>query len=304
MNPTTAAAPGHKIVSRSEWLRSRTEFLAKEKELTHLSDELARQRSELPWTKIDKEYVFIGPRGKMSLADLFDGQTQLATYHFMFGPDWDEGCPGCSYVMDHMNGAIEHLQARDVKLVAVSRAPARKVGGVQEADGLAISLGVLRRVRLQSRLRRAIHTGGDVARGANVYNFGTIPPHGEENPGLSCFYKDPSGAIFHTFSAYGRGLEAMLGNICGSRPSTQRARRSKPSRADGLGAAITTSTSRIRKAPDHAATKIAGFTPSCCQGRVPHNRAASRHRWELAGSVLSLAIWALMPKCPVCLAPM
>ena len=195
---------------QSEWLRAHSEFLAKEKELTRLSDELARQRRELPWTRVEKEYVFTGPQGKLSLADLFDGRSQLATYHFMFGPDWAEGCPGCSYVMDHMDGAIEHLQARDVSLVLVSRAPLEKLAAFKKRMGWRFpwvssggcdfnrDFGVSFTRKKSPAARRRTTS----ARSA---------PHGEENPGLSFFYKDPSGAVFHTYSTYGRGLEAMLG---------------------------------------------------------------------------------------------
>ena len=212
MNPTTvtSAAPAHEVVSKSEWLRARSAFLAKEKELTRLGDELSRQRQELPWTRIEKEYVFDAPRGKMSLADLFGGQSQLATYHFMFGPDWIEGCPGCSYVMDHMDGTIEHLRARDVALVAVSRGPLEKLVAFQKRMGwrfLWVSSGGCD----FNRDFGVSFTKEEVASGAKAYNFGTTAPHGEENPGLSLFYKDSGGAVFHTYSTYGRGLEPMLG---------------------------------------------------------------------------------------------
>lgn len=207
-NPMTAL--GHKVVSHSEWLRAHGEFLAKEKELTHLGDQLARQRRELPWVRVEKDYAFTGSQGKLSLADLFDGRSQLATYHFMFGPDWEEGCPGCSYVMDHMNGAIEHLRARDVSLVLVSRGPVEKLAAFQQRMGWRFTW-VSSGAGEFNRDFGVSFTQEEVAAGARAYNFGTTPPHGEENPGLSCFYKDPSGAIFHTYSCYGRGLEAMLG---------------------------------------------------------------------------------------------
>ena len=209
MNPTTATID-HKVVSSKEWLRAHGDFLAKEKELTRLSDELARRRRELPWARVEKDYAFTGPKGKLSLADLFNGRSQLATYHFMFGPDWEEGCPGCSYVMDHMDGAIEHLQARDVSLVLVSRAPVEKLEAFKKRMGWHftwVSSGGCD----FNRDFGVFFTKEEVASGASAYNFATIPPHGEENPGLSCFYNDPSGAIFHTFSGYGRGLESMLG---------------------------------------------------------------------------------------------
>ena len=208
MDPTHTL--DHAVVSKSEWLRARSDFLAKEKELTRLSDELSRQRLELPWTAIEKQYVFQGPQGTVSLAELFDGRSQLATYHFMFGPDWPEGCPGCSYVTDHMDGAIEHLQARDVSLVLVSRAPVEKLAAFKKRMGWHFTWVSSAGCDF-NRDFGVLFTKEEVDGGANAYNFATIPPHGEENPGLSCFYKDPSGAMFHTFSGYGRGLEAMLG---------------------------------------------------------------------------------------------
>ncbi len=200
----------HQVVSKSEWQRAHGEFLAKEKELTHLNDEIARQRLELPWARVEKDYVFTGSQGKLNFADLFNGLSQLATYHFMFGPDWEEGCPGCSFVVDHMNGAIEHLQARDVSLVLVSRGPVEKLAAFKKRMGWRLTW-VSSGGSDFNRDFGVYFTKEEVARGANAYNFGTIPPHGEENPGLSCFYKDPSGTIFHTYSGYGRGLEAMLG---------------------------------------------------------------------------------------------
>jgi predicted dithiol-disulfide oxidoreductase (DUF899 family) len=206
----SSATLDHEVVSKNQWLRAYGDFLAKEKELTRMSDELSRQRRELPWTLVEKNYLFEGPHGQASLADLFDGRSQLATYHFMFGPDWAEGCPGCSYLTDHLDGTIEHLKARDVTLVLVSRAPREKLAAFQKRMGWHIpwfSSG-------GSDFNRDFgvsFTKAEVASGAKAYNFGTIPPHGEESPGLSLFFKDPSGAILHTYSTFARGLEAIVG---------------------------------------------------------------------------------------------
>src|SRR5258708_7300640 len=115
--------PSHTIVSREEWLRARKAHLAKEKEFTRLRDQLSVERRALPWVKVDKTYVFEGPAGKTTLAELFDGRRQLIVYHFMFGPGWEEGCPSCSFLADHIDGAVTHLAHRDVTLLAVSRAP-------------------------------------------------------------------------------------------------------------------------------------------------------------------------------------
>ena len=207
---SSTATLDHKVVSKSEWLRACSDFLVREKELTRLSDELSRQRRELPWTRVDKDYVFQGPQGKVRLADLFAGRSQLALYHFMFGPDWTEGCPGCSYVSDHMNGAIEHLRARDVELVAVSRAPLEKLEAFKKRMGWRfpwVSSGGTD----FNRDYGVAFSKEEVADGAKKYNFDTTPPHGEENPGISFFFKDSQGKIYHTYSAYGRGLESILG---------------------------------------------------------------------------------------------
>ena len=113
----------NKVVSREEWLVARKEHLAKEKEFTRLRDELSQQRRELPWVKVDKEYIFEGPNGKETLAELFSVRSQLLVYHFMFGPDWEEGCPSCSFWADNYDGIIQHLNHRDVTMVTISRAP-------------------------------------------------------------------------------------------------------------------------------------------------------------------------------------
>lgn len=200
----------HEVVSKSEWLKAAAEFLAKEKELTRLSDELSRQRRELPWTRVDKNYVFEGPQGLLSLAELFGGRSQLAVYHFMFGPDWTEGCPGCSYVTDHINGAVEHLRGRDVTLVLVSRGPLQKLAAFKQRMGWRIPWFSSGGCDF-NRDFGVTFTKDEVASGAPLYNFGTTPPHGEESPGLSFFTKDAGGAIFHTYSTYTRGLETLLG---------------------------------------------------------------------------------------------
>jgi predicted dithiol-disulfide oxidoreductase (DUF899 family) len=209
MTTAIIAAPEHKIVSQSDWLRAHQEFLAKEKEYMRLGDELARQRRELPWTRVDKQYIFDAPQGKMTLADLFGDHSQLAVYHFMFGPDWTEGCPGCSYVMDHVNGAAEHLRARDVALVAVSRAPLDKLLSFKRRMGwrfVWVSSGGTD----FNRDYGVSFAKEEAASGEKLYNLGTRAPYEEENPGLSLFYKDASGAVYHTYSTYARGLDPLM----------------------------------------------------------------------------------------------
>jgi len=206
----SAAVLDHQVVSKSRWFSAYSDFLAKEKELTRLSDELSRQRRELPWTLVEKEYVFEGPQGKVSLADLFNGRSQLATYHFMFGPDWAEGCPSCSYVTDHLDGALEHLQARDVTLVLVSRGPLDKLQAFKKRMGWRLPWFSSGGCDF-NRDFGVSFTKAEVDSRAKAYNFGTTAPHGEENPGLSFFFKRSDGAILHTYSTFGRGLEAVLG---------------------------------------------------------------------------------------------
>jgi len=206
---SATATVGHQVVSKEEWMRACRDFLVKEKELSRMSDEVARQRRELPWTRVEKPYTFDGPQGKLSLADLFGGRSQLAVYHFMLGPTWTEGCKGCSYVTDHMEGTLPHLGARDLSLVLVSRAPLSTIGAFKKRMGWHLPW---------------VSSGGtdfnhdfavrfspeEVASGKPTYNFDSRPPYSDENPGMSFFYKDPSGAIFHTYSIYARGLDAFL----------------------------------------------------------------------------------------------
>ena len=148
-NDGSNSIKAHPVVSHEEWLSARTAFLAKEKEFTRLRDELSRQRRELPWEKVDKQYVFDGPSGKETLAELFEQRSQLIVYHFMFAPDWDEGCPHCSFWADNFNGIGVHLNHRDVTFVAISRAPAFKDRVVQKADGMELQVGLLVPKRFQ-----------------------------------------------------------------------------------------------------------------------------------------------------------
>ncbi len=159
MEPKTnrSEANPSKVVSEAEWLVARKDLLMREKELTRLRDEVSRHRRELPWVKVDKEYVFDGPKGKETLADLFAGRSQLIVYHFMLGPGWEEGCKSCSYLADHFDGANWHLPHRDVTFVVVSRAP---LSEIQETDGLALQVGLVARQRFQFRLSRLSGRGG------------------------------------------------------------------------------------------------------------------------------------------------
>jgi predicted dithiol-disulfide oxidoreductase (DUF899 family) len=200
----------HKIVSQDEWLVARKAHLAKEKELTRLRDQLSAERQELPWVKVEKEYVFDGPDGKATLADLFGGRSQLLVYHFMFGPDWEQGCPSCSYVADHIDGANQHLPHRDVTLLAVSRAPLARIEAFRRRMGWHFKWvsSYANDFNLDFQVS---FTPEEMAQGEVYYNYrmGAFPS--EEAPGLSAFYRDPDGTIFHTYSAYERGLDMLIG---------------------------------------------------------------------------------------------
>ena len=200
----------NQIVSPAEWLAARKQHLTKEKELTRLRDQLSAERRELPWVKVEKEYVFDTPEGRKTLADLFDGRSQLIVQHFMFGPDWDQGCIGCSFAADHVDAAYMHLKHHDVTYVAVARAPLAKLEAYRKRMGwrfkLVSSYG--------SDFNYDYHvsfTKDDLAKGKVYYNYEMTEEGFDELPGASVFYKDASGDVFHTYSSYGRGGEEVLG---------------------------------------------------------------------------------------------
>lgn len=201
---------GHKVVSRAEWIEARKAHLAKEKELTHQRDELSRQRRELPWVKVEKNYVFDGPEGKETLADLFGGRSQLIVYHFMFGPGWEEGCPSCSLLADHIDGAVVHLAHRDVTLLAVSRAPLPQIEAFKKRMGWRFKW-VSSNGNDFNFDYHVSFTKDEVAQHKMYYNYETREFPSEEGPGASVFYKDGNGDIFHTYSTYARGAEPLLG---------------------------------------------------------------------------------------------
>ena len=201
---------GPRVVSQAEWLAARKELLSKEKEFTRLRDELSRQRRELPWERVGKEYVFNGPNGKETLADLFDGKSQLIVYHFMFGPRWEEGCPSCSLLSDHIDGSVVHLAARDVSLVVVSRAPLPQIEAFKKRMGWRFKW-VSSHGNDFNRDYHVSFTKQDLAKGQMYYNYAMQQFPSEEGPGASVFYKDGAGNIFHTYSSYGRGLDMMIG---------------------------------------------------------------------------------------------
>ncbi len=198
------------VVSREKWLAARREFLREEKEFSKLGDRLAARRRELPWVKVDPSYVFASPRGRVALADLFEGRSQLIAYHFMLAPGWEEGCRGCSYVSDHFDGALPHLNARDVSFTAVSCAPSGKSSASRRAWA-GTSNGCLRTARPSIAIFGVSFTPGEVEAGKADYNFGLNDIGMEEMPGLSAFARGADGAVYRTYSTYARGLDSLIG---------------------------------------------------------------------------------------------
>ena len=207
---TSTIDQGQKVVSNAEWLEARKALLAKEKALTRQHDELSRERRELPWVKVEKNYIFDGPNGRETLGDLFAGRSQLMIYHFMFGPEWAEGCPSCSMLADHIDGSRVHLEHRDVTLLAVSRAPWSKIEPFKRRMGWRFKW-VSSNANDFNYDYNVTFAKEDVEKGATYYNYGHNKFPSEEGPGISVFYKDDSGDIFHTYSAYARGAEPLLG---------------------------------------------------------------------------------------------
>jgi predicted dithiol-disulfide oxidoreductase (DUF899 family) len=197
------------VVPHVEWLAARNEFLTKEKEFTRLRDELSRQRRALPWEKVEKRYEFDSTRGKITLAELFDGRSQLIVYHFMFGPGWQEGCRSCSYVADHFDGSILHLANRDTTLAVVSRAPLAEIEAFKKRMGWKFQWVS----SYASDFNFDYHvsfTPEEMSGGKVYYNYAMDDPR-EEGPGLSVFAKDSAGEVFHTYSTYGRGVDILIG---------------------------------------------------------------------------------------------
>lgn len=199
----------HSVVSHDEWLEARKTFLAKEKEFTRLREEMAQARRDLPWERVDADYVFSGSDSEETLSDLFEGRSQLIVYHFMFGADWEEGCKSCSYMADHFNPAIVHLNARGISMVVASNAPADKLETFKTRMGWTFkwvsSLG-----STFNHDYAVSFTQEEIDSGAVYYNYKEQSFPMTEAPGVSVFFKDEDGAIFHTYSAYARGLDPML----------------------------------------------------------------------------------------------
>ena len=199
----------HTIVTREKWLEARLDLLAAEKDLTRRSDEVARLRRQLPWVRVEKNYVFEGADGRETLADLFDGRSQLIVQQFMLAPGWEQGCKSCSFMADHTDGMTVHLAHRDATMAAISRAPIAEIERFRRRMGWQFkwvsSFG--------GEFNHDFHVSfpAQEPEGQVYYNYGMQPFECEELPGISVFFKDDAGDVFHTYSTYRRGVEAMMG---------------------------------------------------------------------------------------------
>ena len=200
----------HRVVSRNQWIEERKALLAREKEFTQLRDQLSHARRDLPWVRVDKEkdYVFDGAGGKQTLAELFAGRQQLIVYHLMFDPSWEEACSRCSFWADNFNGVLVHLNQRDVSLVAISRAPFAKLAAFQKRMGWSFNWVS----SFANDFNHDYHVSfapEQLAQGEVIYNYRLVKNSMSERPGISVFYKDAGGTIFHTYSCYARGLDML-----------------------------------------------------------------------------------------------
>ena len=201
-------AARNKVVSKEQWIEARKKLLAQEKEFTRLRDQLSKQRRELPWERVDEDYVFEGRDGRQTLSDLFDGRSQLVVYHFMFGPGWEAGCPHCSRWADNFNSIIVHLNQRDVTMVAVSRASYRKLAAYAKRMGWGFKWLSSAESRFNFDYGVSF-TDEETSKKRAYYNFTMQDPGISEREGVSVFFKDSKGRIFHTYSTYARGIDML-----------------------------------------------------------------------------------------------
>jgi predicted dithiol-disulfide oxidoreductase (DUF899 family) len=200
----------NQVVPNEEWVKARLELLAAEKEFTRQRDALTRRRMAMPWERVEKPYQFEGPNGALSLADLFDGRSQLIVYHFMFGPDWEEGCKSCSFWADNFNNIPIHLNHRDVTFTAVSRAPLAKIDAYKQRLGWSFPWVSSYESDFNFDYQ-ASFTPEQIAQGNACYNFEVRPNIHSEEVGVSVFYKNEKGEVFHTYSCYSRGVDMLNG---------------------------------------------------------------------------------------------
>ena len=204
----TGSLENHKVVSKNEWLKARKILLNKEKEFTVLRDQLSQAQRDLPWTAVHKEYAFEGPNGKETLSELFDGRSQLIVYHFMFDPTWEAGCPSCSFWTDNFNGIIVHLNQRDITMVTVSKAPYNKLASYEKRMGWNFKWVSSYDTDFNFDYNVSFRPE-ETAKKEGMYNFTIQDPLTTEREGVSVFYKDAAGRIFHTYSAYARGIDML-----------------------------------------------------------------------------------------------
>jgi predicted dithiol-disulfide oxidoreductase (DUF899 family) len=250
----------HPVVSSDRWIAARRKLLEREKEFTRLGDQVARERRALPWTRIDKDYVFDTPDGPRTLADLFEGRRQLLVQHFMFAPGWEQGCKSCSFMADHTDGMTAHLAHRDVAFVAISRATIAEIERFRERMDWKFRWVSSHGTDFNYDFRVSF-TPEEVAKGELDYNYGGWPFASEEWPGVSVFYKDDTGDVFHTYSCYGRGVEVMMGTyrLLDLTP--------KGRDEDGLDFTMAWVRHHDRYAPEPGAT-AARTAASCCEAHT------------------------------------
>jgi predicted dithiol-disulfide oxidoreductase (DUF899 family) len=200
----------HSVVSQDRWIAERKKLLAREKELMRLHDQVAGERRAMPWVRVDKSYTFDSPEGSHALGDLFEGRRQLVVQHFMLGNGWAQGCPSCSFMADHTDGMTVHLTQRDITFVAISHAPMGQIARFRERMGWKFNWVSSHGSDFNYDFAVSFKAE-DLARGEVFYNYGMTTFPAEEAPGVSVFYKDDAGRIFHTYSTYGRGVEVMMG---------------------------------------------------------------------------------------------
>jgi len=196
------------IVSHEEWLKARLELLTAEKEFTRQRDALTQRRMALPWERVEKSYQFEGPHGTLSLTDLFDGRSQLIVYHFMLAPDWEEGCKSCSFWADNFNGIPIHLNQRDVTFTVISRAPFAKIIAYKKRMDWSFPWVSSYGSDFNFDYRVSF-TPEEITPGKAYYNYTIQPNTSSEKEGVSVFYKNEKGEIFHTYSCYARGIDML-----------------------------------------------------------------------------------------------
>lgn len=197
------------VVSQAKWLAARKKLLREEKAFTRLGDRLAARRRELPWVKLIKPYTFDSPRGKVTLANLFEGRSQLMVQHFMLGPGWEQGCKSCSFMMDHFNPTVPHLKARDVAFAAISHAPLKEILPFRKRMGWAVNWVSSHGTGFNQDFHVSF-TETEIARGGVPYNYGKMDFPQTEAPGISVFARDAAGHVYHTYSTFGRGVEVVM----------------------------------------------------------------------------------------------